>query len=136
MEQLDLVATRGTAWQPTIDLAFKGSFPAGAICRIQWRLYEGHTGTPCLDIPACEYQDIAPTAEDIALGVALPGDRILRLKPDVIVPPGMPTGLNQPEAGEADRYVWDLMVIVDDVVLDRPVGGHVFVNYGAGRNDV
>jgi hypothetical protein len=28
------------------------------------------------------------------------------------------------------------MVIVDDVILDRPVGGHVFVNYGAGRNDV
>lgn len=135
MDRLDLEATRGDAWQPTIEYAYTGSFPADATCRMQWRLFEGHNETPCLDIPACEFQDFPATDEDIASGFARPGDRILRLLPDVIVPPGMPTGLYQPEAGEADRYFWDLAVIVDDVIVLRPIGGSVIVNKGATRND-
>ncbi|AYO80104.1 hypothetical protein [Sphingobium yanoikuyae] len=135
MDRLDLEATRGDAWRPVIEYAYAGSFPAGAICRMQWRLYEGHTGTPCLDIPACEYYDDWATAEQIAEGFARPGDRVLKLLPNITVPPGMPTGLNQPEAGEADRYFWDLAVIVDDVVLLRPIGGNIFVNKGVTRND-
>lgn len=135
MDRLDLEATRGDAWRPTIEYAYAGSFPAGATCRIQWRLYEGNEGTPCLDIPACEYYDAPASTQQIAEGFARPGDRVLQLLPNVIVPTGMPTGLNAPEAGEADRYFWDLAVIVDDVIVLRPIGGSVLVNKGVTRND-
>lgn len=135
MERLELEATRGDAWQPTIEYSYEGTLPEGATARLQWRLYEGAPGAPLLDIPSCPFEDGLASAEDIAAGFARRGDRILRLLPDVTVPDDLPSGQNQPEPGEADRYAWDVAIVVSGNVVLRPLGGFVIVNKGVTRFD-
>lgn len=132
--RLDLTASRNETWQPTIDLVYSGDpLPlTGATIRMQWRLYEGAAGDPLLDFPGVVYQDFPASPDDIARGVANPGQRILRLLPGA--PKSalqlLPTGLNQPEPGEADAYVWDAVITYADDVEERIVAGIVQVAKG------
>lgn len=134
MERLDLTASRNETWQPTIDYAYSGgALPlTGASIQMQWRLYEGAPGTPLIDLADVEFEDIAATPEDIALGVAREGDRILRLSPVInqATLAALPTGLNQPEAGDADRYSWDAVITYADDAKDRFVGGFAYLDQG------
>lgn len=134
MERLALTASRNETWQPTIDYAYSGgALPlTGASIQMQWRLYEGAPGAPLIDLTDVEFEDIAATPEDIALGVAREGDRILRLSPVVDQPTlaALPTGLNQPEPGEADRYTYDVVVSYADGVKDRIYGGYIYLEQG------
>lgn len=132
MDRLDLEATRGDVWAPTIEYSYAGALPAGT-WRLQWRLYEGAAGAAIVDIAECPFLDIPAPAEDLASGFARPGDRVLRLMPNIIIPADLPTGRNQPEAGEADRYVWDATCTVDGKIVLRPIGGDIIVNKGVSR---
>lgn len=138
MERLDLTGSRNEDWRPTIDYAYSGGdLPLdGATIRLQWRLEEGSPGDPLFDIDPVAFEDFPATEEDIAHGVARAGDRILRLYPGVGVA-GMqtlPTGLNAPEFGEADRYVWDAVITYADDLTDRFIGGYVYVSKGVTLN--
>lgn len=133
MDRLDLEATRGDVWAPTIEYSYAGSLPPGdGSWRIQWRLYEG-AASILLDIGGISFEDGPATADDIAKGFARPGDRIVRLNPRTIVPMDLPSGLNQPEAGEADRYVWDATYVIAGAVELRPIGGDIICNKGVVR---
>lgn len=133
-ERLDLTASRNETWRPTIDLPyFGGDLPLeGATIALQWRLYEGAPGDPLVSVVSCPFADIAATEDDPK---ADPDLRILRLTPVVLanVLDGLPTGLNQPEPGEADRYVWDAIVTYADDATDRPVEGFVYLSKGTTR---
>lgn len=134
MERLDLTASRNETWQPTIDYAYSGEPLAltGAELAMQWRLYEGAPGLPLIDLANVLFEDIEATEDDIALGVARAGDRILRLFPLIeqaeLSP--LPTGLNQPEPGEADRYAYDVIIAYVDGVTERIYGGNIYLEQG------
>lgn len=132
--RLDLTASRNETWRPTIDLAYSGDpLPlTGATIKMQWRLYEGAPGAPLLDFGDVPFEDILATAEDVANGVASPGDRILRLLPIMIKSAleALPTGVNQPEIGEADRFAWDAVIHYADDVEERIVAGVVDLSKG------
>ena len=134
MERLDLTASRNETWQPTIDYAYSGDPLAltDAVIAMQWRLYEGADGTPLINLSSVPYEDIEATADDIALGVARDGDRILRLTPEITQAAlsALPTGLNLPEPGEADRYTYDVVVSYADGVKDRIYGGYIYLEQG------
>lgn len=133
MDRLDMEATRGDVWAPTIEYSYEGSLPPGdGSWWLQWRLYEG-AATSLLSISDIPYDDGPAGAEDIAKGFARPGDRVLRLYPRTSVPLDIPTGLNQPEAGEADRYVWDATYVVAGAIELRPIGGDIICNKGVVR---
>ncbi|MBR2268334.1 hypothetical protein [Sphingobium sp.] len=136
-ERLDLTASRNETWRPTIDIPYTGgSLPLlGATIAMQWRLYEGAPGASLIGLPAVPYADFPANEEDIAAGVAGPGYRILRLSPVVnqAVLESLPTGLNQPEPGEADRYVYDVIITYSDGSTDRPIEGFVYLNKGTIR---
>ncbi|WP_311267442.1 hypothetical protein [Sphingobium sp. WCS2017Hpa-17] len=137
-ERLDLTASRNETWRPTIDLPYSGAaLPlAGATISLQWRLYEGATGAPLLDCGSVPFTDQLESDEDIASGVAKPGDRVLRLSPvaSKAAINALPSGLNQPEPGEADRYVWDAIITYADGAIDRPVAGFVYLGKGTTVN--
>lgn len=135
-ERLDLTASRNETWRPTIDIPYTGGdLPLlGATIAMQWRLYEGAPGAPLISLPSVGYADFPASAEDIAAGVS-PDARILRLAPVCArsVLEALPTGLNQPEPGEADRYVYDVIITYSDGVTDRPIEGFVYLNKGTVR---
>lgn len=131
---LDLSAARNETWLPTIDYAYSGGAMAlaGATIRMQWRLYEGAPGAPLIDLTPIPFQDIEATLEDIELGAARPGDRILRISPGITQTAltALPSGLNNPEPGDADRFVHDLRVTYSDGTTDTLVAGFVYLNKG------
>ena len=133
-ERLDLTASRNETWRPTIDYVYGGAaLPlTGATARMQWRLYEGAAGSALIDLVDVPYEDDPATADDIAQGWAREGDRILRLSPTIAVAAlaGLPTGLNQPEPGEADRYTWDIVITYSDGLQDRLLAGFVLLDKG------
>jgi hypothetical protein len=133
MERLDLPASRNEDWRPTIELIYAGGdLPPINHIRMQWRLYEGAPGDPLFDIEAVAFEDVAASADEIASGAAQAGDRILRLFPGIGVPAmqTLPSGLNQPEPGEADRFVWDAVIFYEDGLNERAIGGFVYVEKG------
>ena len=132
-ERLDLTASRNESWRPTLDYVYEGDpLPImDATARMQWRLYEGAAGDPIADIDV-PFEDILATMEDVTLGVARAGDRILRFFPALPLAflQAMPSGLNQPEPGEADRYVFDIVLTYADATADRLIAGFVFLDKG------
>lgn len=130
--QLDLTGSRNATWAPTIEYAYTGgALPlTGATMRLQWRLYPGASGAALIDLAAVEFTDTAePTTTE-------PDLRVLRLFPEVPVATlqALPTGLNEPEAGEADAYAWDVVITYADAVLERLIAGDVFLDPGVTRN--
>lgn len=133
-ERLDLTASRNETWQPTIDVPYSGgALPLdGATISLQWRLYEGAPGAPLIDCPDVEFLDEEESPSDIAAGIAAAGDRVLRLFPEASEATinALPSGLNEPEPGDADRYVWDAIITYSDGAIDRPVAGFVYLGKG------
>jgi hypothetical protein len=131
--RLDLAASRNETWQPTIAYAYAGEpLPLdGASIALQWRLHEGQAGMPLISI-SLAFEDAAATEEDIAQGLARAGDRLLRLFPAVPVSTlrNLPTGINQPEPGEADQFSWDAVVQYSDGISERLLGGAIMLGKG------
>ena len=130
---LDLVAARNVPWAPTIDLGYSGgALPlSGASVALQVRLYPGAGGDPLLDLANIEFEDIAaPSARDASR-------RILRLFPNAAKAAltSFPTGLNNPEPGEADRFSYDIVVTYADAAADRPAAGYFYLEPGVTKDD-
>lgn len=122
-ERLDITASRNETWRPTIELPYSGAeLPlAGATISLQWRLYEGATGDPLIDCPNVAFTD------------TVDGDaRLLTLFPEASDADinALPSGLNQPEPGDADSYCWDAIITYADGAIDRPVAGFVYLGKG------
>lgn len=127
--RLDLTASRNESWLPTINLVYSGgALPlTGAVIKMQWRLYEGAPGAPLVDFGDVIFADGPATDQDVAMGIAASSQRVLRLfpaaSPEVLQ--ALPTGVNQPEPGEADRFSWDAVIIYADDIEERIVAGVV-----------
>lgn len=134
MERLDISGFAcNEPWAPVIELLYAGgALPPIANVRLQWRLYEGAPGDPLFDLDDVAFEDVPVSSQDVASGTVEEGDRILRLLPGIGVPAmqELPTGLNQPEPGEADRFVWDAVIEYDDGQSERAVGGFSYVEKG------
>lgn len=133
-ERLDLTASRNETWQPTIDYVYGGDpMPlTGATVRMQWRLFEGQEGAALIDLADVAFVDAVATADEIALGYAREGDRTLRFLPEVSAATlaALPSGINEPEPGEADRYTWDIVITYSDGAQDRLIAGFVLLDKG------
>lgn len=130
-QRLDLAVSRNETWQPTIEYCYVGGPLAllGARIAIQWRLYEAAAGSALIDLPAVEFSDMAtPTA-------AQPELRTLSLFPTASWPmlEALPSGLNQPELDEADRFSWDAVIIYADGVRERIIYGFAYLPKGVTR---
>lgn len=130
--RLDLTASRNETWQPTICYEYLGEpLPlTGATIRMQWRLYAGQPGEPLIDLPLLHHVDLTtPTGERPKL-------RTLFIYPEITADdlPPLPTGLNQPEIGEADRYVHDIVILYADGVIERIIEGFIILAPGVVQN--
>ena len=124
--QMDLAASRNIAWAPTVDLFYDGpDLPVtGASVRMEIRLYPGAPGSPIHAVAAVPFQDLAPFDEDPR--------RRLRLLPGIskAALTLFPTGLNKPEAGEADAYAYDIIVTYADALQDKLALGRFILEPG------
>jgi hypothetical protein len=113
-ERLDMVAARHETWAPTIA--------------IQWRLYPGADDPPLIDLADVDFEDeeLTPATETAE------ARRVLRLFPeaDPATLAALPSGLNEPEAGEADAFHWDAVVTYADATSERLIAGQVFLEPG------
>jgi hypothetical protein len=122
--RLTLSAARNVVWHPAIELTYQGAeLPvAGARVDLQVRLYPGQPGPPQLDCP-----DVAFGDADLGNG-----NRALHLYPVATKAAlaAMPTGLNKPEIGEADAYVFDILLTYADGLQDRLAAGDFLLEPG------
>lgn len=122
--RLTLTAARNVVWHPSIELTYQGAaLPLdGARIDLQVRLYPGQPGAPYLDCP-----DIAHGDDDLGNG-----NRVLRLYPVATKAAlaAMPTGLNQPEVGQADQYAFDIVLTYSDGLQDRLAAGDFLLEPG------
>ena len=122
--RLTLSAARNVVWHPAIELTYQGAeLPlVGARIDLQVRLYPGQPGPPLLDCP-----DVAFGDDELGNG-----SRILRLYPVATKAAlqAFPTGLNQPEIGEADVYVHDIVLTYADGLQDRLAAGEFLLEPG------
>ena len=125
---LDLTASRNVDWAPTIDLFYEGEplpLTGDISVSMEIRLYAGAPGTAIGGIPNMGSID----------SLSEPGDplpRRFRLFP--VIPKEnfatFPTGLNQPEPGEADIYSYDLILTYDDGAQDKLALGRFILEPG------
>lgn len=115
-ERVDLTASRNVdPWSYTIEFEYSGAeLPAITSIDMQVRLYPGAPGDPLLT-PTVTFEDVAdPTEED-------PEQRVLRVfaeAPQSEVE-AMPSGLNEPDPGEADLFGYDLIITYADTVEEK-----------------
>jgi len=123
---LDLSASRNVVWAPTIELNYEGGrLPVdGANVRLQVRLYPGAPGNPLASVANIPFLESAAPE-------GLSG-RILSLYPQLPVTTlkAFPTGLNNPEAGEADRYAYDAVITYADGLQDKLALGSFILEPG------
>jgi hypothetical protein len=124
-QKLTLAAARNVPWAPTIEIRYPGAeLPlSGATVKMQVRLYPGADGAALIDLTDITFEDL----EDVSAGW-----RVLRLYPEVAQATlaGLPTGLNQPEAGDADRFFHDIVIEYSDGAVDRPAAGEFLLEPG------
>lgn len=127
--KLDLRASRNIAWEPTINLFYPGGpLPvSGATIIMEVRLYPGAPGAPLARASGIPFADIpAPPGG---------GKRCLQLTP--VIPfsdlQTFPTGLNNPEPGEADVYSYDIIVSYADGSSDKLALGQFILEPGVTR---
>jgi hypothetical protein len=127
--RLDLTASRNIAWAPTIDLFYEGEeLPlAGANIAMQVRLYPGAPGAAIGEVDPIIFQDM-PAIDPETM-------RCLRLTPAIpqATLAGFPTGLNQPEPGEADAYSYDIVITYADAAQDKLALGKFILEPGVTR---
>lgn len=122
----DLIAARNVDFAPTIELEYSGDpLPLeGAIISMEVRQYAGQPGIHLA-------QDASVAFEDDA-GATVDDPRILQLSPRIedSVLSGFPTGLNQPEVGEADRFSYEIIVTYADGDQDSLMSGAFILEPG------
>jgi hypothetical protein len=127
-ERLDMVAARNETWAPTIEYIYDGDeMPlTGATIAIQWRLYPGAAGDPEIDLADVDYEDTSEPTDNA------PTRRVLRINPEISVATlaALPSGLNEPEAGEADVFSWDAVVTYADATTERLIAGEIYLEPG------
>ncbi|MGE6693359.1 hypothetical protein ACQKE8_13050 [Sphingobium limneticum] len=123
----DLAASRNIAWAPTIDYFYDGDAPLpleGASIKMEVRLYPGAPDGAIVTINDIPFADL-----DVFDGSA---QRRLRLFPglgqDILA--AFPTGLNQPEPGEADAFAYDIVITYADLQQDKLALGRFLLEPG------
>lgn len=123
----DLRAARNIDFAPTLELEYSGGdLPlSGASFSMQVRLYPGAGGAPLAADADINLWNDAPHGNDPLL-------RVLTVIP--FVSKGalavFPTGLNQPEVGEADRFAYEIKVTYADGLQDSLWIGNFIVEPG------
>lgn len=127
--QMDLAASRNIAWSPTIDLFYPGDgLPVtGATVNMEVRLYPGAPGAAIHATSPIVFEDMAATDDE--------PQRRLRLYPSIPQADlaAFPTGLNEPEAGEADGYAYDIIITYADDLQDKLALGKFILEPGVTR---
>jgi hypothetical protein len=129
-ERLDMAASRNATWAPTIEYIYDGdAMPlTSATMALQWRLYPGATDPALIDLTAVDYEDSSEPTDDA------PTRRVLRIFPEIAHDDAdfvaLPTGLNEPEAGEADVFHWDVVITYADTTLERLIAGEILLEPG------
>lgn len=122
----DLIAARNRPFAPTLELEYSGDpLPlVGAHISFQVRLYAGSQGVPLAEHGSVNFEDEA-VAGDTAL-------RVLRVFPQVTRAnlQNFPSGLNQPEVGEADRYFYEIKLNYADGQQDSLWVGNFILEPG------
>lgn len=122
----DLIAARNLDFARTMELEYSGEPLAldGASISMQVRLYGRAPGAPLAEHLGIEFSDAPHESEA--------GWRVLSVFPhiDKAVLVAMPTGLNQPEVGEADRYSYEMKLTYADGAQDRLWIGTFFLEPG------
>lgn len=124
--KMDIAASRNIAWSPTIDLFYPGEdLPLdGATISMEIRHYPGAPGDPLHAIADIDFEDMAPGEGDPR--------RRLRLSPAIAQSAlaAFPTGLNEPEPGEADAYAYDIIITYADALQDKAALGKFMLEPG------
>ncbi|MDX5984703.1 hypothetical protein [Sphingomonas echinoides] len=125
----DVVAARNRAFGTTLELDYAGPPLSleGARISLQVRLYAGAPGAPLAADENVSFVD-GVNPDD-------PGRRILAISPDIAraTLAAMPTGLNQPEFGEADRFEYEITLTYADGDQDTLWIGAFFLTPGVDR---
>ena len=110
----DLYAARNLDFAPVLELDYEGApLPlTGATASMQVRLYAGAPDAPLAEDADVTFSD-APHETDPAL-------RTLTVEPKIAKAAlaAMPTGLNKPEVGEADRFEYEIKLTYADDAQD------------------
>jgi hypothetical protein len=125
---LNIPAARNVPFANPIHLYYSGAaLPlTGASIKMQIRLYSGAPGAALVTVATIAHTDAsAPTEAD-------PARRLLTLLPTVAEAAlaAMPTGLNEPEPGDADRYAYDIVVTYADTAEDTLAEGYFLLKPG------
>lgn len=125
----DLLAARNRLFAPTMELEYKGDpLPlTGASISMQVRLYPGADGEPLAEHAAIPFEDVAHETEA--------GVRVLRVNPEIAQATlaAFPTGLNQPEVGEADAYAYEIKLTYADGAADALWIGNFILEPGVNE---
>ena len=125
----DLLAARNRLFAPTMELEYQGDplpLTGGAIS-LQVRLYPGADGAPLAEDASIAFEDVAHETEA--------GVRVLRINPEIAQATlaSFPTGLNQPEVGEADRYAYEIKLTYADGAADALWIGNFILEPGVNE---
>lgn len=125
----DLYAARNLDFAPVLELEYSGGeLPlTEATISMQVRLYAGATGDPLADDDDVTFADAAHETD--------PALRVLTVEPKIVkatLAP-LPTGLNQPEVGEADRYEYEIKLTYADGAQDVLWAGGFILEPGVDR---
>lgn len=110
----DLIAARNRTFAPVMELVYSGEpLPlTGASISMQVRLYAGQEGEPLAEDAAVIFSD-AVDDTDASL-------RVLTVEPVIskLILSAMPSGLNEPEVGVADRFSYEITLTYADSMQD------------------
>ncbi|QJR01141.1 hypothetical protein HH800_02355 [Sphingobium yanoikuyae] len=124
----DLFAARNRAFDTVLELDYPGDeLPlTGAIISMQVRLYAGAGGPPIFEQTGITFSDAAIEDE--------PGWRRLTVEPNFprsdLEAGTVPTGLNKPEVGEADRFEYEITLTYADSVQETLWTGGFYLQPG------
>jgi hypothetical protein len=122
----DLFAARNRPFGLVLELDYEGAeLPlTGASISTQVRQYAGQPGAPIGEHADVPFTDAAHDSE--------PGLRTLRIEPALsrATLEAMPTGLNAPEVGEADRHFHEIKLTYADGAQDTLWTGAFFLEPG------
>ena len=125
----DLLAARNCVFAPTMELDYSGdALPlAGATITLQVRQYAGQPGDPVVQDVSVEFDDV-PHYTDVGL-------RVLRIFPRIekAALAAAPSGLNQPEVGEADRLFYEIKLTYADGLQDSLLTGTFILEPGVNN---
>lgn len=125
----DLRAARSEDFELTLELDYEGSpLPlTGATISMQVRLYAGQSGAALGEDATVEFEDAAHATEA--------GWRTLTIFPFIpkATLAAMPTGLNQPEVGEADFHAYEIKILYADGKRDSLWIGNFILEPGVNN---